>query len=120
MPKAGLELANLTRSCNELLILLTVGEGTVHGYQIALEIAERSGGYFTFNHGTLYPILHQLEREGLIGGRWDQDSGRRKRKSYRMTEKGKRHLQRQLKGWREFSDRLFAMVGGGAGGGGAP
>ena len=45
---------------------------------IALDIEEQSDGYFSFSHGTLYPILHQLEKEGMIHGTWDAGSGRRR------------------------------------------
>ncbi len=69
-----------------------LASGAHHGYQLALEIDERSGGAFRFQHGTLYPILHRLESEGLIRGDWEERSSRRRRKSYRLTAAGRRHL----------------------------
>ncbi len=96
------EIQNLTKSCNELLLLQTLLKEKMHGYQLALEIEEKSKTYFHFNHGTLYPILHKMEKEGLIKGSWQQEGPKRKRKYYAITTKGKTHIETQLKGWNEF------------------
>jgi len=74
------EIPNLTKNCNEILILAVLFKEKKHGYQIALEIEEKSDGLFKFNHGTLYPILHKLEKEGLIKGTWKQEGPKRQRK----------------------------------------
>jgi DNA-binding PadR family transcriptional regulator len=63
-----------------------------HGYQVALDVSERSGGLFTFQHGTLYPILHRLEKAGLLSGAWSDGTGRR-RKVYRLTPDGRKRLE---------------------------
>ncbi|MFW6079736.1 MAG: PadR family transcriptional regulator, partial [Gemmatimonadota bacterium] len=68
--------------------------GARHGYQIALDLEERSRGLVSFQHGTLYPILHRLEGEDLIEGDWEKDGGRR-RKVYTLTASGRRHLAEQ-------------------------
>lgn len=105
------ETQNLTKSCNESLILASLSGGSKHGYQLALEIEERSGGSFKFNHGTLYPILHKLEKDGLIRGAWSSDGSHRKRKSYSLTRKGEHYAREQLTAWRILMDRFFAIVG---------
>ena len=87
----GVDLQALVRTINEVLILAALRNGPKHGYQIALEVERRSGGKFTFQHGTLYPILHRLERARLIRGEWDASGGRR-RKVYAVTERGLTHL----------------------------
>jgi PadR family transcriptional regulator PadR len=105
-----LEAQNLTRSCNEALILSALAAGPLHGYQLALVIEERSDGFFRFNHGTLYPILHRLEKDGLIAGAWSDEGPRRKRKSYTLTARGRRHLDGLRAGWREFAARFLAVT----------
>jgi PadR family transcriptional regulator, regulatory protein PadR len=105
-----LEIQALPRAVNELLILTVLRDGPMHGYQIALEIEERSGGYFGFNHGTLYPILHSLEKEGLIDGAWDEGRGPRRRKEYRLTGPGRSYLEERAERWREFREHLSALV----------
>jgi DNA-binding PadR family transcriptional regulator len=86
--------------------------GKKHGYQLALEIEERSSGFFRFNHGTLYPILHKLEREGMIRGTWSGDDLRRKRKSYSLTPKGKRYLDGQVRDWKRFFGHFTEIIKG--------
>jgi DNA-binding PadR family transcriptional regulator len=114
MSSARLETQNLTRSCHEVLILATLAGGRKHGYQLVLDLEQRSEGQFSFNHGTLYPILHKLEKDGLIRGSWDEDSPRRKRKSYVLTRRGRRHLGTEVEAWRAFADQFFTVVGGSA------
>jgi DNA-binding PadR family transcriptional regulator len=111
MKTSDFEISNLTRNCNEMLILSTLFREKKHGYQLALEIEERSSGYFKFNHGTLYPILHKLEKEGKIKGAWKQEGPKRKRKYYSLTVKGRKYAIDQLAEWREFFRRLDEIIG---------
>jgi DNA-binding PadR family transcriptional regulator len=112
MAKARLELHNLAKSCNEALILAILAGGRRHGYQLALELEERSDGFFRFKHGTLYPILHKLEKDGLISGVWSDEDRGRKRKSYSLTPKGRRYLSAQSSAWSDFFERFSEIVGG--------
>ena len=71
------DVQGFARDIHELLVLSSLRNGTKHGYQIALDVETDSNGLFRFKHGTLYPILHRLEGEGLIRGSWSTDGGRR-------------------------------------------
>lgn len=106
-----LDVQGLSRSCNETLILATLASGPHHGYQLVLELEEKSGGVFRFKHGTLYPILHRLEKEGVIRGEWLDEVSKRKRKSYRLTPAGRQHLEAQRGAWTDFFERFFNVVG---------
>ena len=110
--RPSLDIQCLSRSCNEILILSTLASGAHHGYQLALELEQESGGAFRFKHGTLYPILHKLEKDGLISGGWLEEESKRKRKSYRLTAAGHQYLRVQRGAWRDFFDRFFNVVGG--------
>jgi DNA-binding PadR family transcriptional regulator len=111
-----IEPQSLAKLCNEALLLACLERGPQHGYQIALDIEERGGGFFRFNHGTLYPILHKLEKDGLIKGSWsDEEGGRggrggRKRKSYTLTAKGRRYSDGLRTAWREFIEHFVEAV----------
>ena len=107
---APLDSANLARACNEALVLACLRDGPAHGYQIATSIAERGDGYFHFKHGTLYPILHRLEKDGLIQGRWSDEGPRGRRKSYALTRKGEGYAREQRKAWVEFIGRFTEVV----------
>ena len=107
----NVEPQSLTKHFNEALILSSLGAGPKHGYQMALDIEERSGGRFGFKHGTLYPILHKLEKEGLIEGAWSDEGQRGKRKAYRLTRDGERYLQELRASWRTLLDRFSQVIG---------
>ncbi len=105
------EIQSLARNCHEALLLALLAGGPHHGYQLALELEQRSGGAFRFNHGTLYPILHKLEQEGLIQGDWLDEETKRKRKRYSLTAAGRRRLAGQIESWRGFFFNFFSVIG---------
>ena len=111
MADSQVEIQALTKCCNEALILASLKDGPKHGYQLALDIEARSAGRFRFNHGTLYPILHKLEKEKLIAGVWTDPDGGRKRKSYDLTAAGRRYAARQLAAWQDFITRFLDVLG---------
>ncbi|MCW8985380.1 MAG: helix-turn-helix transcriptional regulator [Thermoanaerobaculales bacterium] len=111
MTDLELETQNLARSCHEALILAILGEGPRHGYQLALEIEDRSDGRFRFNHGTLYPILHKLESGGFIDGSWAEPAGKRKRRQYALTSAGRKQLDWLRDAWSSYFNSLFKVIG---------
>jgi PadR family transcriptional regulator, regulatory protein PadR len=102
-----------TRGIHELLVLGLLRDGPRHGYQIGLDLDERSGGLFQFKHGTLYPILHRLESDGRIEGSWTE--GRRPRKVYRLTTAGRRSLEVERERCEVVFRGLFEVLDGEAG-----
>ena len=109
--KIQFDISSLTKNCNEALILSILYAQKCHGYQIARKIEERSKGIFKFNHGTLYPILHKLEKEGFIKGTWRHEGPKRKRKYYALTVKGRKYMSLQLIHWRQFFQQFFNIFG---------
>jgi PadR family transcriptional regulator, regulatory protein PadR len=105
-----IETTQLGRTLNVILILAALRTGPKHGYQIAVDIEELSGGYFSFTFGTLYPILHQLEKEGLVHGEWESGRSRRRKKDYVLTAAGRAQLGERLGDWDELHERLSAFV----------
>jgi DNA-binding PadR family transcriptional regulator len=111
MSKPTLATQSLPKACNEALILSALRDGPRHGYQLALDITERSGGRFGFRHGTLYPILHKLEKDGLIVGAWSDEGPRARRKQYSLTDKGRNYAREQRISWRDFFTSFLAVIG---------
>jgi PadR family transcriptional regulator PadR len=94
-----------------ILVLSLLQEGPRYGYQIVKELAQRSGGYFQFKEGTLYPALHRLEHDGLIQATWQEESSGPRRKYYALTDKGRAELQQSAAAWRTFSRKLLDLLG---------
>jgi DNA-binding PadR family transcriptional regulator len=101
----------------EGLILAVLGTGPRHGYAIASELRERSGGALDVAEGTLYPVLHKLEKEGLIRSRWEVVNGRRRR-VYAPSVQAGQAVRERLESWRRLSqaiDSVFVSVPEGTG-----
>ena len=94
----------------ELLVLAQLEAQPCHGYEIARRIGERSGGVVSFKVTSLYPILHKLEERGLISGRWIEKGGRRRR-HYRLTEKGRKALANERRDWNDFMSAVETASG---------
>jgi PadR family transcriptional regulator, regulatory protein PadR len=110
-PSTTFDSQTLGRRANELVLLALLGSEPMHGYQVAAEAERRSGGYFAFNHGTLYPILHRLEKEGLIAGTWSDPDAGRPRKEYALTPRGRRYLEEGTEAWKLLQRQLSGILG---------
>ncbi len=104
-----LDIQSFAKGMNELLVLVAVRDGARHGYQIAVDLERRSRGLFSLQHGTLYPILHRLEREGWIRGSWEEGAGRR-RKLYALTDRGRARLEAEAERCHEVFSGLLSLV----------
>ena len=59
------------------LVLAILSEGESYGYAIIKRVDELSGGRLQWTDGMLYPVLHRLERNGLVEATWGRsESGR--------------------------------------------
>ena len=94
--------AALKKGTAELLVLAQLEHRPRHGYDIAQQIAERSGGAVAFHAASLYPVLYRLERRGLIAGRWVEKAGQRRRRYYTLTAAGRKVLVARRKNWKAF------------------
>ncbi|MGL6108301.1 PadR family transcriptional regulator [Romboutsia sp.] len=93
------------------LILNSLNEKPLYGYGLIKEIENKSNGIFQFKEGTLYPILHDLEKNKLIESFWDTENGRR-RKYYKITKKGLTELKGRQDEWKVFSKTMNLVLGG--------
>jgi len=94
----------------DLLVLAVVSAGPIHGYGVIEGLRERSDGSFDLAEGTVYPVLHRLERAGLLEHEWSEASGRR-RKLYQLTASGSAQLVEKRQGWGDFVDAVNSVLG---------
>ena len=95
MIKGGLYMniqKELSKGSSSLLVLSVLGTGDMYGYQIIKEIEQRSEFVFSFKEGTLYPILHGFEQEGLVKSYWQDGERGKRRKYYHITDRGLKML----------------------------
>jgi hypothetical protein len=79
----------LIRGSTPTLVLAVLSEGPRHGYAIAREVNRRTEGALKFKQGTLYPVLHGLERDGLVAGAWSTRRASARAKSTRSPKRGR-------------------------------
>ena len=101
----------LKKGSAELLILSLVQARPRHGYEIAKLIESRSQGTLSFQVASLYPLLYRLEARGWIEGRWVEKAGKRRRRYYRLTGKGRKTLAAQQERWRQFVEAVRRITG---------
>jgi DNA-binding PadR family transcriptional regulator len=86
-----------------LHILHQAAEGPIFGLGMLEELRRRG---YRISPGTLYPLLHGLEKKGYINGTELRD-GKSLRRVYRVTPQGRRALAAAKVKVREFIGELF-------------
>ncbi|MBY0308964.1 MAG: PadR family transcriptional regulator [Phycisphaerales bacterium] len=109
----------LMRGAGPVAVMKLLEAGPMYGYQLGEALARRSAGVLNMGQSTLYPMLYNLEAKGLIEAYWEDapsEAGGRERKYYRLTEKGKTRLARDVAQWEGVAKAMAALgVIGGAG-----
>lgn len=95
----------------DLLLLAVLADGAKHGYAVIEELRERSADTFDLPEGTVYPALHRLEKGGQLTSEWSVVQGRRRR-TYRLTERGRGALGEQRRAWDAFARAVTQVVKG--------
>lgn len=105
---------DLTKGSIVPIVLSLVNERAMYGYEIVKVVNARTNGLFQWKEGTLYPTLHRLQAARLVSAEWAEapktESAGRRRKYYRITQKGKRELARRTNEWKQFSFAVNACL----------
>jgi len=109
----GLDKTLVTRSTGMLLLKL-LQEQDMYGYQMIEELGRRSDQTFSLKAGTLYPLLHDLWRQGLVVSYEKTAETGRLRKFYSLTEEGRSTLTEKTQEWAAFSGAVNKVLTGGA------
>lgn len=94
-----------------MLILKLLEDKDMYGYQMIETLAERSDNTFNLKAGTLYPILHGLEKKEFVSSYEDSTDGARIRKYYHLSRKGRRHLIDQQERWATYANAVNQVLG---------
>ena len=82
----------------------------MYGYQMSVELARRSDRTFEMKEGTLYPVLHGLERQGLVEAYQQEAPTGRMRKYYHLTRRGAAFLKTEAEAWQTYSGAVNAVL----------
>ncbi len=95
----------------DLLVLAVLADGPQHGYGVIEALRQKSSRAFDLPEGTIYPLLHRLEKLELVTSDWSEVSGRRRR-TYRLTDRGTATLAEQRSAWEAFSTSVADVLRG--------
>ena len=103
-------MASLVQGTLDMLVLHTLLFGPAHGHGIAKHIQRTSEDVLQVEHGSLYPALHRLERQGWIASKWEMAKDRnRELKFYRLTAAGRKQLAAEESKWQQVT-RAIGLV----------
>ena len=99
----------LMRGAGPVAVLKLLSQGEMYGYELTQALAERSEGVLDMGQSTLYPLLYNLQAKGLIKARWEKSEGGRKRKYYRLTDRGAKRLAEDTNQWQAVARAMAAL-----------
>jgi len=91
------------------LVLSVLAQDESYGYALIQRVRELSRGRIEWTEGMLYPVLHWMEREGLIQSEWREADGERRRKYYRIRKEGRKALQDEQQQWMTVHTTLMTL-----------
>lgn len=81
------------------IILAILDKNDSYGYEIMIRVRELSDNRIEWKEGSLYPVLHKLEKNGLIKSLWKMADNGRHRKYYAINKKGRKLLHDEIANW---------------------
>lgn len=94
----------------EMIVLGMLTRRGMYAYEMAKTLEGLTTKEMEIGQGTLYPLLYRLEDEGSISGKWVPGIGKRPRRLYTLTPKGRKELARQRSFWKGLSSLVSRIV----------
>src|SRR5918996_2611775 len=92
-----------------LLVLHLIHREPAYGNRLIEEIEELTEGVISANPNTIYPLLRELEAQGMIAGSWEHPD-RRTRRYYSITPAGRKEYRRLVAELEPFLDSVIRSV----------
>ena len=105
---------SLMKGSTAMLLLKLLDGRDLYGYQMIEELRRQSDHTFDLKAGTLYPLLHTLEQQGLVTAWEERESLTRPRRYYHLTEEGRKALQVKEEEWNTYAKAVRKVLEGGA------
>jgi PadR family transcriptional regulator len=94
----------------EPAVLLLLSERPMHGYELIERIPELAGGDARVDVGNLYRALRALEEDGIVTSEWSAELPGPAKRTYELTDAGRRLLDRWAEALRQTQDAIAAYL----------
>src|ERR1035437_2249322 len=109
MYKTAMLAKDMVAASAKPLLLSILAGGESYGYEIIQKVRALSGGQIEWSDGMLYPVLHRLERDGLIDSEWKEADTGRQRKYYFISSDGRKVLKTERQQWLTVHNTLSKL-----------
>lgn len=94
----------------DMLILRTLQWGPQHGHGIGVAIRATSQDVLQVEHGSLYPALHRLRKQGWIDAGWKMTENKQRARYYKLTAKGRKKLAAEESRWNQMVEAIARVM----------
>lgn len=102
--------SELIKGTLKTIVLKLLSENQeMYGYEITQKVKDLTAGKIQITEGALYPSLHALENEGLLSTQ-TMNIGKRVRKYYSLTKKGKSAAQEKISELTDFMNTMRFLL----------
>ena len=105
-----LQKAELLQGTLDMLVLRTLASGALHGFAIVKRIRTLTDEVIQVGEGSLYPALYRLQEAGWIEAKWGRTAENRRAKFYRLTRKGRKRMEQEVRGWMRLSSAVSKVI----------
>ena len=100
---------NLISGSTAMLLLRLLSEKDMYGYEMIEELRRRSQNVFELKAGTLYPLLHGLEKKECLVS-YEKEAGGKTRKYYHITAEGHQLLKEKMSDWKKYANAVSDVI----------
>lgn len=101
----------LMKGTLDTLVLKALSWTPMHGVEITSWLEQRSGGELTFDDSGVYQALYRMEARGLIEGDWGVSEHNRRARYYRITPRGRAHLEAETRQLVRYGELIAGILG---------
>jgi transcriptional regulator len=110
MPRKQDTKLDLLQGTLDMMVMRTLLAGPANGYEIAKAIEQLSNDVLAVDHGSLYPALYRLEKNGQVTGKWEISPTKRRARYYRLTAAGRRRLSIEHSKWEQMAAAITRVM----------
>jgi PadR family transcriptional regulator, regulatory protein PadR len=110
MPRKQEGKLDLLQGTLDMMVMRTLLAGPANGYEIARAIERMSDDVLQVDHGSLYPALYRLEKNGMLTGKWEISSTNRRARYYRLTATGRKGLAVERSKWEQMAAAITRVM----------